>query len=115
VAVSTPGPRRVHGSYTLPILHDGRLIGRVDAKTQRADRRLQIRHVHFEPWFSAGTTSPVGGDRPDQDAALTGLSDALGSLARFVGAADIRLGRVTPGRLRSPLARALREHGPATR
>ncbi len=63
IEVYTPAVQRVHGYYTLPILHDGRFIGRVDAKTRRA----------------------------------------------FVGAGDIRLGRVTPGRLRSPLAQALRQ------
>jgi hypothetical protein len=109
IEVYTPAPQRVHGYYTLPILHDGRFIGRVDAKTQRAEGRLEIRHVHFEGWFSGGATPPMGSDRPDQDAALTGLSDALGSLATFVGAADVRLGRVTPGRLRAPLARSLRQ------
>ena len=109
IEVYTPAPQRVHGYYTLPILHDGRFIGRVDAKTQRAEGRLEIRHVHFEEWFSGGATPPMGSDRLDQDAALAGLSDALGSLATFVGAADVRLGRVTPGRLRAPLAQALRQ------
>src|SRR5689334_5510413 len=47
IEVYTPGHKRVHGYYTLPILHDGRLIGRVDAKTHRAERRLEVRHVHF--------------------------------------------------------------------
>ena len=109
IEVYTPAVQRVHGYYTLPILHDGRFIGRVDAKTRRAEGRLEIRHVHFEGWFSGGAPPPLGRDRLDRDAALAGLSDALGSLATFVGAADIRLGRVTPGRLRSPLAQALRQ------
>ncbi len=109
IEVYTPAVQRVHGYYTLPILHDGRFIGRVDAKTRRAEGRLEIRHVHFEGWFSGGAPPPLGRDRLDQDAALAGLSDALGSLATFVGAGDIRLGRVTPGRLRSPLAQALRQ------
>ena len=109
IEVYTPAVQRVHGYYTLPILHDGRFIGRVDAKTRRAEGRLEIRHVHFEGWFSGGAPPPLGRDRLDRDAALAGLSDALGSLATFVGAGDIRLGRVTPGRLRSPLAQALRQ------
>jgi uncharacterized protein YcaQ len=107
IEVYTPGPQRVHGYYTLPILHGGRLIGRVDAKAERAARRLDVRHVHFERWFSDASAPPAGGDRLDQDAAFAGLADALGSLATFVAAEKIRLGRVTPGRLRAPLARAL--------
>jgi len=99
IEVYTPGAARVHGYYTLPILHAGRLIGRVDAKAHRAERRLEIRHVHFEPWFA--------GERVDRDEALSGLAAALGSLATFVGADALVLRRVTPHRLRAPLARAL--------
>jgi uncharacterized protein len=103
IEVYTPGDRRVHGYYTLPILHDGALIGRVDAKTYRAEGRLEVRHVHFEPWFVAGAAPPGGGERLDQAAALVGLADALRSLATFVGAASLTLDRVTPARLRRPL------------
>jgi uncharacterized protein YcaQ len=98
----------VHGYYTLPILHDGRLIGRVDAKAQRAERRLEVRHVHFEPWL-VGTGRPPAGRGPvDLDAALAGVAEALGSLAAFVGGDETRLSRVTPHRLRAPLVRLLR-------
>jgi hypothetical protein len=106
IEVYTPGDRRVHGYYTLPILHDGALIGRVDAKTYRAEGRLEVRHVHFEPWFVAGAAAPAGGERLDQAAALAGLADALRSLATFVGAASLTLDRVTPRRLRRPLVTA---------
>jgi uncharacterized protein YcaQ len=105
IEVYTPGDKRVHGYYTLPILHDGHLIGRVDAKTHRAERRLEVRHVHLEPWFAAGQAPPSGGDGPDLDVALAGVSDALTSLAVFVGADEVVLRRVTPHRLRSALAR----------
>jgi uncharacterized protein YcaQ len=108
IEVYTPGDQRVHGYYTLPILHDGHLVGRVDAKTHRLERRLEVRHVHFEPWFAAGAAPPAGGDRLDQDEALGGVADALGSLGAFVGGDAILLRRVTPRRLRAPLARALR-------
>jgi uncharacterized protein YcaQ len=109
IEVYTPGPKRVHGYYTLPILHDGQFIGRVDAKTQRAEQRLDVRHVHFEPWFSRGEPPPPGGDRLDHDAAMAGVAEALASLAQFVGATRAVLGRVTPGRLRTPLARSVRD------
>ena len=36
IEVYVPGHKRVHGYYSLPILHDGRLIGRLDAKNHRA-------------------------------------------------------------------------------
>jgi len=108
IEVYTPGAKRVHGYYTLPILHDGQLIGRADAKAQRPERRLDVHHVHLEPWFARGAPSPAGGARVDRDAAFAGLADALCSLATFVGADDVRIDRVTPGRLRAPVARAVR-------
>jgi uncharacterized protein YcaQ len=106
IEVYTPGDRRVHGYYTLPILHDGELIGRVDAKTHRAEGRLEVRHVSFEPWFVAGAAPPSGGARLDQAAALRGLADAFRSLATFVGAQSLSVARVTPTRLRRPLVTA---------
>ena len=105
IEVYTPGAERVHGYYTLPILHDGHLIGRVDAKTHREERRLEVRHVHFEPWFAATAPPPRGGTALDQDDALAGVSGALSSLATFVGGDQVTLGRVSPRRLRAPLAR----------
>jgi hypothetical protein len=114
IEVYTPGAKRVHGYYTLPILHDGHLIGRVDAKTHRAERRLEVRHVHFEPWFAEGKAAPVSGEPLPQDDVLAGVGDALGSLATFVGAGVVALGRVTPHRLRAPLARVTRIAPPST-
>jgi uncharacterized protein YcaQ len=100
----------VHGYYTLPILHHGHLIGRVDAKSHRADRRLEARHVHFEPWFATAGSPPGGTDRLDQDEAIAGVAGALSSLATFVGGDDVDLRRVTPRRLRPALVRSLRLH-----
>ncbi|HEY2954819.1 MAG TPA: crosslink repair DNA glycosylase YcaQ family protein [Candidatus Eisenbacteria bacterium] len=110
VEIYTPGHKRVHGYYALPLYHDGHLIGRVDAKTHRAERRLEVRRVHFEPWLARGGPAPAAAwGAVDLDAALAGLADALGSLAAFVGAGRVTLGRVSPARLKAPLARALRE------
>jgi len=108
IEVYTPGPKRVHGYYTLPILHHGQLIGRLDAKAHRAERRLEVRHVHFEPWFAATGTPPRGWGRVDQDEALAGLGEAIGSLAAFLDAGEVRISRVTPRRLGAPLARSMR-------
>jgi uncharacterized protein YcaQ len=72
IEVYVPAAKRAHGYYSLPILHDGRLIGRLDAKNRRALKRLDVLSVHFEA-------------KPD-DAALSGTAEALRSLARFLGA-----------------------------
>jgi uncharacterized protein YcaQ len=84
-------------------------VGRVDAKSHRGEGRLEVRHVHFERWLATSGTPPVGdGTRLDLDEALAGVADALTSLGRFVQAERLTLSRATPGRLRGPLARALR-------
>ena len=107
--VYTPGHRRVHGYYSLPIFHDGQLVGRLDPKAHRAERRLEVRAVHFEPWFAKGDAPPAASwGAIDQDAALTGVGEALRSLATFVGAEDVTLGRVTPAALAPALRRAVK-------
>ena len=85
IEVYTPGHKRVHGYYTLPILHDGHLIGRVDAKAHRAERRLEVRHVHFEPGSPAAGPPAAGWGRVDRGRSARRPRRALGSLATFVG------------------------------
>lgn len=72
IEVYTPAAKRVYGYYTMPILHEGRLIGRLDPKNHRLERRLEVRAVHFE--------------KPPDAAALAGTAAALRSLAMFLGA-----------------------------
>jgi uncharacterized protein YcaQ len=74
IEVYVPAAKRVHGYYSLPILHDGRLIGRLDPKNHRAEKRLEVRSVHFAA--------------PPDEAALAGTAAALRSLARFLGAEE---------------------------
>jgi uncharacterized protein YcaQ len=108
IEVYTPGHKRIHGYYTLPILHEGQLIGRVDPKVHRAERRLEIKWVHLEPWFARGSQPPAAAwGVVDRDAAIAGLADALRSLARFVGADAVSLGRVSPAALGAPLRRQI--------
>ena len=108
IEVYVPSGQRRHGYYSLPILHDGQLIGRLDPKTWREERRLDVRSVHLEPWFVKGQPAPNGSGRIDRDEALTGLARALASLGSFVGAEQITLGRVAPSSLGAPLRRAIR-------
>jgi hypothetical protein len=97
IEVYTPGPRRSHGYYSLPILHEGQLIGRLDPKTHREAKRLEVKAVHFEPWFAKGERPPGASWGPvDRDAALAGVGEALGSLASFVGADEVTIGTVAP-------------------
>jgi uncharacterized protein YcaQ len=109
IEVYTPGHRRVHGYYTLPLFHDGQLIGRVDAKNHREERRLEARHVHFEDWLARDGAPPAASwGRIDRDRALAGLAETLRSLAVFTGATRVEVARVTPRRLASAVRSALR-------
>jgi len=45
----TPAPKRIYGYYTLPILHRGRLVGRMEPSYDRRSRVLTIKSLHFEP------------------------------------------------------------------
>jgi len=110
VEIYTPGHKRVHGYYSLPIYHDGALIGRLDAKNHRAERRLEVRNVHFEPWFVRRADPPgAAWGRPDRDAGLAGTALALASLARFVGAERVSHTGIGRARLGRDLAAAIDE------
>jgi uncharacterized protein YcaQ len=107
IEIYVPGPKRQHGYYSLPVLHDGQLVGRVDLKTHRERGVLEARHAHFEPWFAAGKAPPgVSWGAIDRDEALAGLGEALCSLACHVGVERVALARTTPAKLKSALARA---------
>lgn len=109
IEIYVPGPKREHGYYSLPLLHDGHLIGRVDLKTHRETGVLEARHVHLEPWFAAGQPPPGAcWGKLDRDEAFAGLADALRSLARHVGVRVVKLARVTPAEFKPGLQQALR-------
>lgn len=44
----TPAPKRRFGYFVLPILHRGRLVGRLDAKAHRKEDLFEIHSLHLE-------------------------------------------------------------------
>ncbi|CAJ9685515.1 winged helix DNA-binding domain protein [Burkholderia pseudomallei] len=58
----TPAHKRRYGYFCLPILHRGRLVGRVDAKAHRTQRVFELKAVHIEPGvrLGAGLAADVG-------------------------------------------------------
>ena len=81
----------------------------VSIQTHRAEKRLEVKAVHFEPWFAKGLAPPAASwGVVDRDRALAGVADALRSLAVFVGAVEVSVGRVTPSGLAPALRRAVR-------
>ncbi|MBI5835976.1 MAG: YcaQ family DNA glycosylase [Candidatus Eisenbacteria bacterium] len=102
VEIYVPAQKRRYGYYVLPILHDGRMIGRLDAKNHRAERRLEVRSLHFEPGFGRVPEVGRGAGRAragaaDVDPALAGLAGALHSLREFLGADRVSLGAACAG------------------
>jgi hypothetical protein len=108
IEVYVPNHQRKFGYYVLPLLVDGQLVGRVDTKLHRQDRRLELRHVHVEPWVASGEAPTVPSGRAvTRSRALTALAEAAWSLAEFTGASRVDAGEVTPGSARPALRKAL--------
>jgi hypothetical protein len=109
IEIYVPGPKRQHGYYSLPVLHEGHLVGRVDLKHHREEGVLEARHAHLEPWVDRGRPAPgAAWTAVDREALAHGLADALHGLARHLGAPKVRLARTSPAGWRPALERALR-------
>ncbi|HLX08221.1 MAG TPA: crosslink repair DNA glycosylase YcaQ family protein [Thermoanaerobaculia bacterium] len=76
-----PPAQRRHGYYVMPLLEGERLVGRLDPKLHRAEGRLEIRAVSWEP-----------GVRPTRRRRQA-LEAAVARLAAQVGAAEYTKGR----------------------
>jgi uncharacterized protein YcaQ len=66
-----PAAKRRWGYYALPVLHQERLVGKVDATADRRAGHLVVHAVHAESPFDASTAAAV-------DAELIALADWLG-------------------------------------
>lgn len=53
IEIYTPEPKRIFGYYTLPILHNGQLVGRVDLKNDRQSQTLLVQSAWHEEGFAA--------------------------------------------------------------
>jgi hypothetical protein len=50
IEIYTPAPKRIYGYYTLPLLVDDRIVGRIDLKSDRQNRILRVQSA----WREAG-------------------------------------------------------------
>jgi uncharacterized protein YcaQ len=48
IEIYTPEPKRVYGYYTLPLLQNGNLVGRIDLKSERKTRELLVQSAWHE-------------------------------------------------------------------
>jgi uncharacterized protein YcaQ len=90
IEIYTPAPKRQFGYYVWPFLLDGRLVGRVDLKADRAQGALNVVGAFAEE-----------GEQPARVAAA--LAPELQTMATWLGLGDVKVGR--RGDLSAPLAR----------
>ena len=94
IEVYTPAHKRRFGYYTLPILHHGALVGRLDPKAHRAEGIFEVKAVALEPGVKAT------GDL------VAGLGAALRRLAAWHGTPELVIRRSEPAGLARRLMRA---------
>lgn len=95
----TPAARRRYGYFVLPILHRGRLVGRLDAKAHRGAGVFEVKALFLE--------SGVLPEPPLVQAVAT----AIAATARWHGTPELRLGRTQPVALAKALRAAWSEMG----
>jgi uncharacterized protein YcaQ len=91
----TPEPKRIYGYYTLPILIDGRLVGRLDARYRRKERILSVQSIHLEPTVKA--TATLAGT----------IVSILRGFVRFLGGGQIEVLLTAPDSLHPHLLKRL--------
>ncbi len=92
IEIYTPEPKRVFGYYVLPILFDGRLVGRVDLKADRQAGVLRVKGAYTE-------------NGVDRTALASALASELETMAGWLGLEGVVVG--SNGDLAGPLALAL--------
>jgi uncharacterized protein len=97
IEVYTPAARRRYGYYSLPILHNGALVGRLDAKAHRKQNVFEVKAIHLEP------------DVPVNDDLISGLAGALRDCAGWHGTPEILVRRSDPSELTETLRSTLDE------
>ena len=79
IEIYVPREKRQYGYFTMPILHDDALIGRIDPRVDRERETLVVNAVHLEP-----------GVKPDR-ATGRAVARALDDLAQFTGVSRVSL------------------------
>jgi uncharacterized protein len=95
IEVYTPAARRRYGYYSLPILHHGALVGRLDAKAHRKGGVFEVKAVHLEPGVSM------------VEDLVAGLAGALRECATWHGTPEVLVRRSDPAGLVGELRTAV--------
>ena len=100
IEVYTPAARRRYGYYSLPILHHGALVGRLDAKAHRKQGLFEVKALHLEPGV------------PVDEGLVSGLAGALQDCADWHRTPEILMRRSDPKDLAEPLHAAIAREAP---
>ncbi len=86
-----PEAKRQYGYFSLPILWDGKLVARMDCRTERGKSLLHIHHLALEPWLIKTDDFTVA------------LYKELESFLRFNNCSHLKLHRTTPANFKPEL------------
>ena len=92
-----PASKRKYGYFTLPLLHNGSLVGRMDAKAHRKEKRLEVVKLFLEE-----------GVRPE-DALLSELAKTLRAYASWQGLSGVGVTSAEPTQMAAALNALLRD------
>ena len=92
----TPEAKRVHGYFVLPILCQGELIGRLDAKAHRADGIFEVKALYVQP-----------GCKWSEDQ-VQAVALAIANCAAWHDTPNVRIARTQPAGLKAALVRAIK-------
>ena len=98
----TPAHKRVHGYFAMPVLHQGRLVARVDPK--REGGTLVAKRVTFED-------AALRRDGTVKPAVVDGTASALLAAAAWVGAQGVVVEQTVPTTASSALALRVQSDG----
>lgn len=96
IEMYTPKPKRQYGYYVMPILHNGRFVGRIDPKADRKSETLIIQALYLEP------------EEEMNEELLTGITDALREFMAFHNSKKLKIKRTEPRALKSALLDRMR-------
>ena len=97
IEVYTPAAKRRYGYYSLPILHRGALVGRLDAKAHRKQGLFEVKALHLESEASV------------DDDLVAALAGALHDCAVWHGTPEVLVSKSDPPGLAGPLRSAVED------